>query len=184
MIMSILKLFWKGTGGSSRKKKNTDRTVRCSPFQNWKKVIIISTANYIEQLLKITPSEFSVFLKQHESELIHSQRPFTDFMRVRLREKGIQQQEAFIQADLPMSYGYKLISGEKHTRQRDTILRICLASKLSLEQTQEALVLYGMSKLHCRIPRDMAFIVAINNKMFDIHSVNLFLQENGLLPMK
>jgi len=96
----------------------------------------------------------------------------------------MQQQEVFIQADLPMNYGYKLISGEKHTRQRDTILRICLASKLSLEQTQEALALYGMSQLHCRIPRDMAFIVAINNKMFDVFSVNLFLQENGMLPMK
>lgn len=145
---------------------------------------IISTASFIEQLLKITPAEFSVFLKQHESELIDSQRPFTDFMRVRFREKGMQQQDAFIQADLPMSYGYKLISGEKHTRQRDTILRICLAAKLSLEQTQEALALYGMSPLHYRLPRDMAFIVAINNRMYDIHAVNRFLQENGLLPMK
>lgn len=145
---------------------------------------IILTENYTQQLLRITPAEFSMFLKQHEAELICSKRPFTDYMRERFRQKEIQQQEAFIQADLPMSYGYKLISGEKHTRQRDTILRICLAAKFNLSQTQEALTLYGMSQLHYRIPRDMAFIVAINNRMFDIHSVDMFLHENGLLPLK
>lgn len=145
---------------------------------------IIPSANYTEQLLQIRPAEFSVFRKQHESELINGQRPFTDYMRERFREKGIQQKNAFIQADLPMSYGYKLISGEKHTRQRDTILRICLAAKLSLEQTQEALTLNSMASLHYRIPRDMALIVAINNRMFDIHSVDMFLYENGLLRLK
>ena len=145
---------------------------------------IISTAKYLEQLLQITPAEFSAFLRQHNSELIHGQRPFTDFIREQFRENGMQQQEAFIQADLPMSYGYKLISGEKHTRQRDTIMRICLAAKFSLEQTHEALALYGMSPLHCRIPRDMAFIVAINNRMYDIHLVNLFLEENSLSVLR
>lgn len=144
----------------------------------------IITANYTEQLLQIKPAEFSVFLKQHESELINSQRPFTDYMRERFREKGMQQKNAFIQADLPMSYGYKLISGEKHTRQRDTILRICLAAKLSLEQTQEALTLNNMASLHYRIPRDMALIVAINNRMYDTHSVDTFLEENGRLPLE
>lgn len=144
----------------------------------------IITANYTEQLLQIKPAEFSVFLKQHESELINSQRPFTDYMRERFREKGMQQKNAFIQADLPMSYGYKLISGEKHTRQRDTILRICLAARLSLEQTQEALTLNSMAIFHYRIPRDMALIVAINNRMYDTQSVDMFLEENGLLPLK
>ena len=105
-------------------------------------------------------------------------------MRERFREKGMQQKNAFIQADLPMSYGYKLISGEKHTRQRDTILRICLAAKLSLEQTQEALTLNNMASLHYRIPRDMALIVAINNRMYDTHSVDTFLEENGLLLLE
>lgn len=36
-----------------------------------------------------------------------------------------------MKADIPERYGYKLLSGEKHTRQRDVILRICYAAGLS-----------------------------------------------------
>ena len=45
-----------------------------------------------------------------------------------------------MKADIPERYGYKLLSGEKHTRQRDVILRICCAAGLSnaLEANGEA----------------------------------------------
>lgn len=45
-----------------------------------------------------------------------------------------------MKADIPERYGYKLLSGEKHTRQRDVILRICYAAGLSnaLEANGEA----------------------------------------------
>ena len=56
-----------------------------------------------------------------------------------LKEKRITQQMVFLKADIPEKYGYKLLSGEKHTRQRDIILRICYAAELTLEQTQRAL---------------------------------------------
>lgn len=103
-------------------------------------------------------------------------------MREKFREKGIMQQDVFLAADLSERYGYKLISEEKHTRQRDTILRICLAAEFHLDEVQEALILYGMALLHCRIPRDMAFIVAFKNRIYDIHEVDAILRENNLPP--
>ena len=136
----------------------------------------------MEQLLQITPEAFMTFIAEHESYLIRSKRPFTDYMRAKFREKDISQQNVFVAADLPERYGYKLISGEKHTEKRDTILRICLAAEFRLEETQEALVLYGMAPLHDRIPRDMAFIVAFNCRVYDIHDVDAILRENDLPP--
>ena len=111
-----------------------------------------------------------------------SPRPFTDFMRQKFREKKIPQKEIFIRADLDDRYGYKLISGEKQTQQRDIILRICLAAEFTLGETQEALVLYGMAPLYEKIRRDTAFIVAFCSRVYDIHDVDAILRENKLPP--
>ena len=139
-------------------------------------------ATLMEQLLQTTPEGFKTFLSEHESSLIQSKRPFTDYMRATFRKKDISQQNVFLAADLPERYGYKLISGEKRTEKRDTILRICLAAEFQLDEVQEALMLYGMSPLHERIPRDMAFIVAFNCRIYDIHDVDAILRENDLPP--
>lgn len=104
-------------------------------------------------------------------------------MRRKLREKDLLQQSIFLAADLPERYGYRLIAEEKHTRRRDTILRLCLAARFNPEETQEALILYGMAPLHARLPRDAALLVAFQNRLFDIHEVDALLRENGLTPL-
>lgn len=63
-------------------------------------------------------------------------------------------QKMFLQADIPERYGYKLLSGQKHTKQRDVILRICYAAGLSFDETQRALKKYGMVELYSEITRD------------------------------
>ena len=135
-----------------------------------------------EELLGVGPSELSDFMDRHRSELITGPRPFADYMRMKFREKGVLQQNVFLAADLSENYGYKLIAEEKHTRRRDTILRLCLAARFRLEEVQEALILYGMAPLHARIPRDAAFIVAIQNRVYDIHDVDAILRKNDLPP--
>ncbi len=135
-----------------------------------------------ETLLKVTPEEFPLYLKRQERALIRSDRPWADYMRAKFREKGILQQDVFVAADLSERYGYKLIAEEKHTAQRDTILRICLAADFGLDETQRSLVLYGMAPLLAEIPRDAAFIVAFHHRIRDIHDVDAILRENGLPP--
>ena len=130
----------------------------------------------------VRPEELGDLLRRMQKDLITSPHPFADFMRERLREKGLLQQNVFLAADLPERYGYKLVSMQKHTTQRDTILRLCLAARFNLNETDEALILYGMAPLHARIPRDTAFIVAIQNRVYDIHDVDAILRENDLPP--
>ena len=127
---------------------------------------------------QLSPAE----LPAHLATQTFSRRPFTDFMRQTFRQKKTPQKEIFIRADLDDRYGYKLISGEKQTQQRDTILRICLAAEFTLDETQEALVLYGMAPLYEKIRRDTAFIVAFSNRIYDIHDVDAILRENNMPP--
>ena len=77
-------------------------------------------------------------------------------------------------------YGYKLLSGEKHTKQRDVILRLCYAAELSLEETQKALKLYRMPELYAKIPRDAMIMIAFNERPGSIIDVNSFLKKNGM----
>ena len=127
---------------------------------------------------QLSPAEFPAYLAVQT----FSPRPFTDFMRQTFRKKKIPQKEIFIRADLDDRYGYKLISGEKQTQQRDTILRICLAAEFTLGETQEALILYGMAPLYKKIRRDTAFIIAFSNRIHDIHDVDTILRENDMPP--
>lgn len=136
-----------------------------------------------EELLRFRPEDLGLFLDREKEHLIAGPHPFADYMRDRLRKKGILQQEVFLAADLPERYGYKLLSGQKRTRQRDVILRLFLAAKFTPEEADAALILYGMAPLSARLPRDAAFLVALQNRLFDIHAVDALLRENSLPPL-
>ena len=136
-----------------------------------------------ERLQGVGPEELQDFLQTHRVELITGPRPFADFMRAKLREKGVLQQNVFLAADLSENYGYKLIAEEKHTRQRDVILRLCLAARLSREEVNEALILYGMAPLYGRFARDAVLLVAIQNGIRDLREVNRLLERCGQLPL-
>lgn len=136
-----------------------------------------------EELLNVGTSELPDFLEQHREDLITSLHPFADYMRTKFREKGILRQNVFLAADLSENYGYKLIAEEKHTRQRGTILRLCMAARFGLEEVQEALILYGMAPLHGRLARDAVLTVAIQNGIYDLCAVNRLLESCGQAPL-
>ncbi len=124
------------------------------------------------------------FLAANASSLLTDSRPFSAYMHEMLRLQGKTQQEVFVQADIPERYGYKLLSEEKHTRQRDYILRICIAAGMNLDQTDRALTLYGMARLYPRIPRDAVLMIALNRGMGSVLDVNALLEAHGLPPLR
>ena len=136
-----------------------------------------------QTLRRISPEELPEFLSQEKGMLITGGRPFADYMRRKLREKGVLQQNVFLAADLSENYGYKLIAEEKHTRQRDTILRLCLAAGFELREVQEALILYGMAPLYARLARDAVLIAAVQHEMYDLEAVNRLLTHCGQPPL-
>lgn len=89
-----------------------------------------------------------------------------------------------MKADIPERYGYKLLSGEKHTKQRDIILRICYAAEMTLDETQRALKKYGMPELYAKIPRDALLMIIFNERPGSIINVNALLKENGMEPLR
>lgn len=105
---------------------------------------------------------------------------FTSYIKNIFRDKKLTQQNVFFEADIPERYGYKILSGEKRTRQRDVILRICYAAKMSLAETQKALKKYGMPELYPKIPRDALIMIIFNERPGNIFEVNEILKEHNM----
>ena len=138
------------------------------------------TTNTLTNILKKTkPEHLDTYFKNNAEEVLEQDNPFAAYMRSNVREKGLRFQVVFLRADVSEGYGYKLISGEKHTRQRDTILKLCLGAGFTLDETQRALKIYGMSPLYARFPRDAVLISAISSGTREPAEINRLLEQNG-----
>ncbi len=139
----------------------------------------------LEQALQEThPAELSAYLKTNQSELAQEKNTFSCYMKEKLKEKKIKKQQVFLLADIPLRYGYKLLSEEKVTRQRDVILRICYAAGFTLQETQQALKLYSMNPLYARDARDAFLMICFNTRPGTLSDVNDLLQKNNLQTLR
>ena len=135
----------------------------------------------LEKILGSTHiNEVSAYLKSNEESIISNEYAFHEYISKLIKLKNLRKQDVFLAADVSEKYRYKLLSGEKHTKQRDVILRLCYASELTLEETQKALKLYRMPELYAKIPRDAMIMIAFNERPGSIIDVNSFLKNNGM----
>lgn len=128
--------------------------------------------------------DFSRYCEENQDSMIGDANSFQVYMRECFHEKGLTQQRVFLLADIPERYGYKIMSGEKHTQQRDVILRICYAAELSLDETQRALEKYGLPILYAKVPRDALIMILFQNHPGSIIDVNTILKEHGMEPLR
>ena len=139
--------------------------------------------NELEKVLKSTHvKDFDAYCRENAGSL--NEEEFTVYVKNILSEKKIKLSKVFLLADITERYGYKLLSGEKRTRQRDIILRICYAAEMSLEQTQRALKKYEMPQLYAKQPRDALLMIIFNERPGDIIDVNEILNEHGMEPLR
>lgn len=143
-----------------------------------------NTNDLKEILGKTHLSDFEKYCKNNKESMNSDEFSFSTYIKDLLAQKKITQQTVFLKADIPERYGYKLLSGEKHTKQRDIILRICYASELSLSETQRALKKYNMPELYAKVPRDALLMIIFNERPGSIIDVNRLLKENGMEPLR
>lgn len=139
-----------------------------------------NTDDLMNTLHGANPEQVQVYLRQHFTQ---GQPNFVSYMDELLARRQLKRQEVLLRANLPQKYGYKLLTGEAHTTNRDKILRLCFAMELDLKQTQRALKLYGMNELYPKNQRDVILIVALGKKQYDISQVDEELKKLGLAPL-
>lgn len=128
--------------------------------------------------------DFDSYCDKNKDSLLNETDDFSAYIKDLLKIKGMSQQTMFLKADIPERYGYKLLSGEKHTRQRDVILRVCYAAELTLSETQRALEKYEMPALYAKIPRDAMLMIIFGDRPGSIIDVNELLKSKGIEPLR
>ena len=133
-----------------------------------------------EILENMRPDELDGYLKDNERYLAHGRKAFYYYFKDVLDEKNIKLKDVYVSAGVTESYGSKIITMEKHTKDRDLIIRLCISGHFTWDETNRALKLYGFSELYAKEPRDACLIVAINNRMFDVNDIDDLLESKGL----
>lgn len=91
--------------------------------------------------------------------------------------KNISKSKLISEADIDRTYGYQILNGSKNPS-RDNIIKLSIAAKLTLEETDRALTIGKYGKLYPKKVKDSIIIFAINNKL-SLLDVNILLDENG-----
>ncbi len=134
----------------------------------------------LNEILENTkPEQVGAYFQDNRKFLVENRKSFYTYFTDILAEKRIKLNYVYSFADVSESYGGQIVRMEKHTKNRDLILRLCIAGHLSLDETNRALKLYGMRELYAKDKRDVILIVAINNRIYQLAEIDDLLQENG-----
>lgn len=135
----------------------------------------------VEEILKsMRPDQLQQFYKDNSSSMIDEKKAFYYYMKDIVEAKRIFFKDIYIQSGVSESYGEQLMRMEKHTKNRDLIIRFCIAGHFSVDETNKALKLYGMNPLYGKDRRDACLIMAINRRKYDMFEIDDMLEQNGL----
>ena len=138
------------------------------------------TGVLFKRLDGIKMADIPQYLEENKAELKDDSKAFYYHMKNTVEKKGLFLKDVYLSAGVSESYGGKIITMEKHTKNRDLIIRLCIAGRFDLTETNRALKLYGMSELYPKISRDACIIVAINNHIYDLIRVDDCLRAEDL----
>lgn len=96
-----------------------------------------------------------------------------------IERQGLKRAYVIEQALLPPGYGYKLLNGQKKTKNRNYILRLLIAMKMPIEEVQHALQCYGLPPLDQSVVRDDIIIVGIEHQE-SLSRIEQFLIQAGV----
>ena len=132
------------------------------------------------QLESLKPDQLDAYLTDNRRYMADGKKGFYFFMKDVLDEKNIKMKDVYSFAGVTESYGSKIFTMEKHTKDRDLIIRFCIAGHFNWDETNRALKLYGLNELYAKDPRDAVLIVAINNRIYNLYDIDELLLEHGL----
>ena len=148
---------------------------------------VLSEAECVDVLRRTPTTMLHRYISTYTREPEEEGKPFQVYMceykrkrnEAAARNKKIFWNDVFERAGISNTYGYKLISGNKSTTKRDTILRLCFACRMGYCEATEAIRCAGLPALRARNARDAVLIAAFLRGMTDPEEVSRMLVANG-----
>ena len=142
----------------------------------------------LDELLEtMKPEQLGDYYKDNKKYMADDKKTFSYYMKDVLANKNLMctnrkicLKDIYSIAGVSESYGEKILNMEKHTKNRDLILRFCIAGHFLLDEVNRALKLYGMNPLI----RQTIFSIADNdsNKLMtgELFEIDDMLERQGL----
>lgn len=137
------------------------------------------TQDLLEEL-KSKNIDINTYLENNTDSLIEIN--LKNFWDGVVKNSGMSKSDIINKSDFGYVYFYDVINGRK-IPSTDKIVRLALATKMTLEQCQTALKYSGKSPLYPRIKRDSVLIFAITHN-YDIYQTAELLLKEGLAELK
>ena len=128
-------------------------------------------------------SDLDRYFKNNVKYMKAGDKTFYYYVKDVLYEKSIRLKDVYKAAGVSETYGSKIVTLEKHTKNRDLIIRLCIAGHFSWDEINRALKLYGMNELYSKDPRDACIIVAVNNRIYDFDEIDRILEKHNFKPL-
>jgi len=135
----------------------------------------------MENTLRETrPDQLDSYLKANSRYMVDDERAFYFYVKDVLKRKGIMLKDLYARMNISEKYGGQILTMEKHTQDRDLIIRFCIAGHFDWNETGRALKLYGFNELYAKDARDAVIMVALNNRIYDFDTIDEMLVTKGL----
>lgn len=128
-------------------------------------------------LANTKPDQLDVYYKNNKKYM--PEKAFYYYMKDVLGEKGMKMKDVYSFAGVNESFGGKIMRMEKPTRDRNLIIRFCIAGHFNWDETNKALRLHRMPELYSKDPRDACIMSAINSRIFDLYEIDEMLLKHG-----
>lgn len=138
------------------------------------------TGELDKKLLNMTPDKIGDYLKENDKFLADGDKSFYYYFKDVVDAKNMRLKDIYAAAGVSESYGSKIVTMEKHTKNRDLIIKLCVVAHFGLGEINRALKLYGFNELYSKNPKDACLIVAINNRIFELSKIDELLAGQGL----
>ena len=136
--------------------------------------------NELDEMLNgMRPNELKGYYDDNSRYLADDKKAFYYYFKDTIENKNIFLKDVYSFAGVSESFGSKIITMEKHTKNRDLIIRLCIAGHFTLDEINRALKLYGMAPLYSKNKRDVSLIVAINNRVYGMTEIDDILISQG-----
>ena len=99
-----------------------------------------------------------------------AERTLPEYLSQLLEEKGLNRPDVIRDAQIGETYGYYIFTGQRHPK-RDFVIRIALAMRCSLLETNRLLKAEGLSALYCKNRRDVIVIFGIDHG-YSLHEID------------
>lgn len=123
--------------------------------------------------------DIHTFLKNNQEKFLNI--TLSAYLDELLSQKALVKADVIKKSGLPVTYAYKIFSGQKHTA-RNRILALAIAMQLNIDETNHLLNHAKHSSLYARNPWDAIIMYALE-KHLSVIETNILLTDAKASPL-